>query len=91
MNIFTKTKIKELLNKKMGTKEITGYKLSDKDLSITIRTKRKKRSINYKVDRSLMSDEELLKILYRKITGNIDYHFKMEIRNVKIRRLINKR
>jgi Holliday junction resolvase len=91
MNIFTKTKIKELLNKKMGAKEIIGYKLSDKDLFITIRTKRKKRSVNYKVDRCLMSDEELLKILYRKIPGNIDYHFKMEIRNVKIRRLIDKR
>jgi len=75
----------------MGAKEIIGYKLSDKDLFITIRTKRKKRSVNYKVDRCLMSDEELLKILYRKIPGNIDYHFKMEIRNVKIRRLIDKR
>ena len=91
MNIFTKTKLKEVLNKKLGTKEITSYKLSDKDLCITILTKRKKRTVKYKVDRSLMSDEELLKILYRKIPGNIDYHFKMEIRNVKIRRLINKR
>ena len=91
MNIFTKTKIKELLNKKMGSKEIIGYKLTDKDLLISILTKRKKRTIKYKVDRNLMSDEELLKILYRKIPGNIEYHFKMEIRNVKIRRLIDKR
>jgi len=89
MNIFTHTKIKEVLNKKVGAKEIIGYNLTNKDLLITILTKRKKRTIKYKVDRNLVSDEELLKILYGKITGNIDYHFKIEIRNVKIRRLID--
>ena len=91
MNIFTKTKIKEILNRKMGSKEIISYKLTDEDLLISILTKRKKRTIKYKVNRSLVSDEELLKILYRKIPGNIEYHFKIEIRNVKIRRLIDQR
>ena len=89
MNIFTKTRIKEILNRKKGSKEIIGYNLADKDLLISILTKRKKRTIKYKVNRSLVSDEELLKILYRKIPGNIEYHFKLEIRNAEIRRLID--
>jgi hypothetical protein len=89
MNIFTKTRLKEVLNKKIGTKEIVSYKLTDEFLHLNILTKRKKRTINYKLDRNLVSDDELLKILYRKIPGNIEYHFKIEIRNVKIRRVIN--
>lgn len=89
MNLFSKTKLKEILNRKVESKEIISYKLTNEILHINILTKRKKRIINYKVDRKSLSDEELLKILYRKIPGSIENHFKIEMRNVKIRRLIS--
>ena len=83
MNIFTKTAIKSLLDSKVKCREIVAWKL-DKD-RLTIQ--KSKHSI-HKVDISNLSGEELLKILYREIPNDVVGHFKIEVRNVKLRSII---
>ena len=43
----------------------------------------------YKLDRGVLPDNELIKVLRRKISGDMSAHFKKEIRNVKILRVVD--
>lgn len=83
MNIFTKTAIKSVLDSKVKNREIVSWKLTNDKLTIQKST----RSI-HKIDISVLSGKELLKILYREIPNDVVSHFKIEIRNVKLRSII---
>ena len=83
MNIFTKTAIKSVLDSKVKNREIVAWKLSNDKLTI----RKSNRSV-YKIDISNLSGDELLKILYREIPNDVIGHFKIEVRNVKLRSII---
>ncbi len=85
-NIFDKIQIKNILNQKIKDDEINGFKLSDTILCIY--TKGKK-SGKYNIELSKVSGKELITILWKKIPKDIDNHFKVEIRNIKLRKLLN--
>lgn len=87
MKLFNKIKIISLLESKVASKEIFDYKLNDD--KIKIRPYNKEVSKPFYLDRSCLSDAELIKVLYREIPKNIEAHFKMEIRNVKLRRFLD--
>jgi hypothetical protein len=86
-NIFDKIQIKNILNQKVVDKEINGFKLSDTILCLYISSKRKNRK--YNIELSKVSGKELITILWKKIPKDIDNHFKVEMRNVKLRKLLN--
>ena len=85
-NIFDKIQIKNILEKKVRDKEINGYKLTDENLYLYIHYKRKNRKHNIELPK--ISGKELIKILWKKIPKDIDNHFKVEMRNVKLRKLL---
>ena len=86
-NIFDKIQIKSILNQKVKDKEIINFKLSDTILCLYISSKRKNRK--YNIELSKVSGKELITILWKKIPKDIDNHFKVEIRNIKLRKLLN--
>lgn len=86
-NIFDKIQIKSILNQKVIDKEINGFKLSDTILCLYISGRRKNRK--YNIELSKVSGKELVTILWKKIPKDIDNHFKVEIRNIKLRKLLN--
>lgn len=86
-NIFDKIQIKSILNQKVIDKEINGFKLSDTILCLYISGRRKNRK--YNIELSKVSGKELVTILWKKIPKDIDNHFKVEMRNVKLRKLLN--
>ena len=86
-NIFDKIQIKSILNQKVIDKEINGFKLSDTILCLYISGRRKSRK--YNIELSKVSGKELVTILWKKIPKDIDNHFKVEIRNIKLRKLLN--
>ena len=86
-NIFDKIQIKSILNQKVIDKEINGFKLSDTILCLYISNKRKNKK--YNIELSKVSGKELITILWKKIPKDIDNHFKVEMRNVKLRKLLN--
>ena len=83
MNIFTKSAVKSLLDSKVKCKEIVGWSLTSSKLIIH----KSARSV-HKIDISNLSGDELLKILYREIPNDVVGHFKVEVRNVKLRSII---
>lgn len=90
MKLFNKIKIISLLESKVASKEIFDYKLNDDKIKIRPYNN-KEVSKPFYLDRSCLSDAELIKVLYREIPKNIEAHFKMEIRNVKLRRFLNEK
>ena len=86
-NIFDKIQIKSILNQKVIDKEINGFELSDTILCLYISGRRKNRK--YNIELSKVSGKELVTILWKKIPKDIDNHFKVEIRNIKLRKLLN--
>ena len=86
-NIFDKIQIKNILNQKIKDKEINGFKLGDEILCLYISGRRKNRK--YNIELSKVSGKELITILWKKIPKDIDNHFKVEMRNVKLRKLLN--
>jgi hypothetical protein len=85
--IFDKIQIKSILSQKIKDKEIINFKLSDTNLYLYISSKRKNRK--YNIELSKVSGKELITILWKKIPKDIDNHFKVEMRNVKLRKLLN--
>lgn len=97
MNIFTKTALTSVLNSKVKNREIVSYsitkvKLKDgssiTNLSLQKKIPNKAKIKSYVIDITCLSGEELLKLLYREIPDNVKEHFKIEIRNVKLRRIL---
>lgn len=86
-NIFDKIQIKSILNQKVVDKEINGFKLGDTILCLYISGRRKNKK--YNIELSKVSGKELITILWKKIPKDIDNHFKVEMRNVKLRKLLN--
>ena len=86
-NIFDKIQIKSILNQKVIDKEINGFKLSDTILCLYISGRRKNKK--YNIELSKVSGKELITILWKKIPKDIDNHFKVEMRNAKLRKLLN--
>jgi hypothetical protein len=86
-NIFDKIQIKSILNQKVIDKEINGFKLGDTTLCLYISKKRK--NGKYSIELSKVSGKELITILWKKIPKDIDNHFKVEMRNIKLRKLLN--
>lgn len=86
-NIFDKIQIKSILNQKVIDKEIIGFKLGDTILCLYISNKRKNKK--YNIELSKVSGKELITILWKKIPKDIDTHFKVEMRNAKLRKLLN--
>jgi hypothetical protein len=86
-NIFDKIQIRSILNQKVVDKEINGFKLSDTILCLYISGRRKNKK--YNIELSKVSGKELITILWKKIPKDIDNHFKVEMRNVKLRKLLN--
>ena len=84
-NIFDKIQIKTILNQKIKDEEINGFKLSDEILYIYTR---KSKNSKYSIKLSKVSGKELITILWKKIPKDIDNHFKIEVRNVKLRKLL---
>ena len=84
-NIFDKIQIKTILNQKIKDEEINGFKLSDEILCIYTR---KSKNSKYSIKLSKVSGKELITILWKKIPKDIDNHFKIEVRNVKLRKLL---
>ena len=87
LNIFNKIQIKNILNQKVKDREIINFKLSDEKLCLYISSKRKNKK--YDIDLNKVSGKELVTILWKKIPKDIDNHFKVEIRNIKLRKLLN--
>jgi hypothetical protein len=87
LNIFDKIQVKSILNQKVIDKEINGFKLDDVILCLYISGRKKKKI--YNIELTKVSGKELVKILWKKIPKDIDNHFKIEIRNIKLRRLLN--
>jgi hypothetical protein len=85
--IFDKIQIKSILSQKIKDKEIINFKLSDTNLYLYISSKRKNRK--YNIELSKVSGKELITILWKKIPKDIDNHFKVEMRNAKLRKLLN--
>ncbi len=90
MNIFTKTALVSVLNSKVKNREIVAYSISKCETRLTLQRKVKGRAKikNNIIDITGLSGEELLKLLYREIPDNVKEHFKVEIRNVKLRRIL---
>jgi len=97
MNIFTKTALVSVLNSKVKNREIVAYSITKvklKDGSIVTNLTIQKKVPNrakikgHVIDITCLSGEELLKLLYREIPDNVKEHFKVEIRNVKLRRIL---
>ena len=86
-NIFDKIQIKNILNQKIKDKEINGFKLDDTILCLYISGRRKNKK--YNIELSKVSGKELITILWKNIPKDIDNHFKVEMRNVKLRKLLN--
>jgi hypothetical protein len=86
-NIFDKIQIKSILNQKVIDREINGFKLGDTILCLYISGRRKNKK--YNIELSKVSGKELITILWKKIPKDIDNHFKVEMRNVKLRKLLN--
>jgi len=86
-NIFDKIQIKSILNQKVIDREIINFKLSDEKLCLYISSKKKNKK--YDIELSKVSGKELITILWKKIPKDIDNHFKVEMRNVKLRKLLN--
>ena len=86
-NIFDKIQIKSILNQKVIDREINGFKLGDTILCLYISGRRKNKK--YNIELSKVSGKELITILWKKIPKDIDNHFKVEIRNIKLRKLLN--
>jgi len=87
LNIFTKALIISILESKVKSKEISGYRLTDTKLHLMRQKHRSK--VIYNLNLSNLSAGELAKILYREIPKDMDNHFKIEIRNIKIRKVID--
>ena len=86
-NIFDKIQIKSILNQKVIDREIINFKLSDEKLCLYISSKKKNKK--YDIELSKVSGKELITILWKKIPKDIDNHFKVEMRNAKLRKLLN--
>jgi hypothetical protein len=86
-NIFDKIQIKSILNQKVIDREINGFKLGDTILCLYISGRRKNKK--YNIELSKVSGKELITILWKKIPKDIDNHFKVEMRNAKLRKLLN--
>lgn len=86
-NLFDKIQIKNILEQKIKDREIINYKLTDDKLYLYKSNKRKNKK--YNIDLSKVSGKELISILYKTIPKDIDNHFKVEMRSVKIRKLLN--
>ena len=86
-NIFDKIQIKSILNQKVIDREINGFKLGDTILCLYISGRRKNKK--YNIELSKVSGKELKTILWKKIPKDIDNHFKVEMRNAKLRKLLN--
>jgi len=86
-NLFDKIQIKNILEQKIKDKEIINYKLTDDKLYLYISNKKKNKK--YNIDLSKVSGKELISVLYKTIPKDIDNHFKVEMRSVKIRKLLN--
>ena len=87
LNLFNKIQIKNILNQKIKDREIINFKLSDEKLCLYISSKKKNKK--YDIELSKVSGKELITILYKTIPKDIDNHFKVEMRNVKLRKLLN--
>lgn len=87
LNIFHKIQIKSILDQKVKDREIISYKLEDKSLFIHVANKRKNKKYNVSLDK--LSGKELISILWKPIPKDIENHFKIEIRNIKLRNLLN--
>ena len=85
-NIFDKIQIKNILEQKVRDKEINGYKLTDENLCLYIHYKRKNRKHN--IELSKMSGKELITFLWKTIPKDFNNHFKVEMRNIKLRKLL---
>ena len=83
MHLFNKDLLISVLDTKVNNSEIKGYKVSDDFLHLM------HKDGVYKLDRGVLSDNELIKVLRRKISGDMSAHFKKEIRNVKILRVVD--
>jgi len=89
MNIFTKAKIKSLLDSKINNGEIKFYNFNENTLHIK-KSKRSKLSLNI----SGLSDDILIRILTKKIPDSgiisISDFYKKELRNLKIQKIVGK-
>jgi hypothetical protein len=87
MNIFTKATLKNILDRKILSKEIHAYTLYDNKLHI----KKSKRS-KYTLDIEVLSEKLLIKLINKKIPDsneiNMSEYFIKEIRNVKLKELM---
>jgi hypothetical protein len=83
MHLFNKVILISNLDKKVDNNQIKGYKVSDDFLYLIC--------VDgfYKLDRRLLSDDELINILERDISGDLSSHFKKEIRDFKILKVVN--
>lgn len=97
MNIFTKTALISILNSKVSNKEIVSYSITNNknkdgnivtNLTIQKKVPSKAKIKGHVIDITCLSGEELIKLLYREIPDNVKEHFKIEIRNVKLRRIL---
>lgn len=88
INLFEKIHIKTILQSKVDSKEIAKFKLSDNELLLGKINKKNKVSI-FIINLDKLSGKELIKILWKPIPKNMSDHFKIEIRNIKLRSLLN--
>lgn len=87
LNLFNKIQIKNILNQKVKDREIINFKLTDEKLCLYISSKKKNKK--YDIDLNKVSGKELITILYKTIPKDIHNHFKVEMRNIKLRKLLN--
>ena len=85
MDLFTKASVESILQSKRDSNEISAYFINDIELHIKVG----RRGKVGKIDISNLSGKELISVLYSKISKDVEEHFKREIRNIKIRRIIN--
>jgi hypothetical protein len=88
MNIFTKIRIKNILDQKVILKEIKSYQILDSKIFI-----KKSKRCQYTIDLTGLSDSSLVRLLQKKIPDpgiiNTANFFIREIRNLKLNTLVN--
>ena len=88
MNIFTKIRIKNILEQKVILKEIKSYQILDSKIFI-----KKSKRCQHTIDLTGLSDSNLIRLLQKKIPDpgviNTPNFFTREIRNLKLKTLIS--
>jgi len=87
MNIFSKSKLKGLLDNKVINGEIKSYQLNPNNIHI-----KKSKRCKYTLEISGLSDDILIRLFTKKIPNadqiNVSDFFKVELRNLKLNKIL---